>query len=368
MEKRASSFEDHMEIVQAGHAKTAGSDSKDGNGKAEPSLLDKLATELGMEDGEKTAQVTAPAAPAAEGEVTPAESTVATAAPAVVAATEAVATPQTAIAGGNPAEAAAGEVPAATKTNEGTAISAGDGKVTDANQLHKTPEAVQAAARGGGGDEGGAAAPAPEKSSQVPDNDLTGTKTAEEAQMIGKTIAASFQAELEKNAEDQDYATAVQMLKEGGLLEGYTLKDEGINKTASELPTGCLEKISQKQPLNRKDIIGAAYELVQLEKDAEEAEKQGREDARARVDLLTKVSGDGGSGEAAAAPAEGGEAAAPAAGSEAAAPAEQSAASAETTAPSAGESGGEGEKVATLLQNPDIVKSIRTLRQHGVIN
>ena len=364
MEKRASSFEDHMQIVEAGHAKTAGGDPKNGNGDG--SLLDKLAQELGIE-GEKTAQVTAPGAPTAEGEVTPAESTVATAAPAVVAATEAVATPQTAIAGGNPAEAAAGEVPAATKTNEGVAISAGDGKVTDATNLHKTPEAVAAAARGGGGDEGAAAAaPAPEKASQVPDNDLEGTKTAAEAEKIGKTIAASFQAELEKEAENQEDATAVKMLKDAELLEGYTLKDEGISKTASELPTGCLEKISKKQPLNRKDIIGAAYELVELEKDAEDAEKQGREDARALVELLTKVSGAEGS--EAAAPAEGTEAAAPAEGSEAAAPAETPAASGESAAPGAGESGGDSEKVAALLQNQEVVKAVRTLREHGVIS
>lgn len=372
MEKRASHFEDHMEIVQAAHTKTAGGDPKDGGSQTEPSLLDKLASELGIE-GEKTAQVTASAAPKAEGEVSPAESTVATAAPAVVAATEAVATPQTAIAGGNPAEAAAGEVPAATKTNEGTAVSAGDGKVTDATNLHRTPEAVEAAARGGGGEEGAAAAaPAPQKAAQVPDNDLEGTKTAEEANKIGKTIAASFQAELEKNAQEQEYVEALGILKEAGLLEGYNIKDEGMSKTASELPTGCLEKISQKQPLSKREIVGAACELIELQKEAEDAEQQGREDARALVELLTKVSGDGaGEGETAAAPAEGAEAAAaPAAGGETAtAPATgQPAAGGETAASSAGESGGDSEKVAALLQKPEVVKAVRTLREHGVIS
>lgn len=335
MEKRGSSFEDHMNIVEsATQTKTAGAKANQGDG----SLLDKLARELGFgSETEKNAQgVTAPGAPTAEGEVQPAASTVATAAPAVVAATEAVATPQTTIAGGNPAEAAAGEIPAATKPNEGVAISAGDGKVTDANQMHRTPEAVAAAAEDGGGDEGAADAVAPEKAGEMPGQE-------KEAAAIGRTIATAFQSHLEKQAEDQEYPVALAMLKEAGLLEGYNIKDEGISKTASQ-KVSVLEKISQKQPLSRKDIIAGAYELVELQKEAEDAEEQGREDARALVGLLTKLSGD----EEAETQTEGGEAtSSEAAGSE--------------------ESGNDTEKVSSLLKNPEVVAAVSVLRKNGVI-
>jgi hypothetical protein len=276
MEHRLSRFEDHLNVVTGETEKNAG--------RQDPSLLDKLANELGFykEEAEKTAQdgVTAPGAPAAEGEVSPAASSVAGAAAPVVAATEAVATPQTTIAGGNPAEAAAGEVPAQTKPNEGVAISAGDGKITDANQLHKTPEAVAAAAEGGGGDEASAATPTPENAGAVPDQSLGAEKTAE-AVKIGQLIANSFQDTLEKQAQDAQYSEALGILEGAGLLDGYRIKDRGIQKTASEIEVeGCLEKISANQSLSREEIIGAAIEFVEFEKTAADVEAQAREDAR----------------------------------------------------------------------------------------
>jgi len=287
METRKSSFEDYLNVVQSAHSKTAGDkvDNEKGN-----SLLKKIAEELNLEEGqEKKAEggITAPGAPTAEGEVSPAASSVAGAAATVVSATESVATPQTAIAGGNPAEAAAGEVPAATKPNEGLAISAGDGKVTDANNLHKTPEAVAAAAEESGGDEGSAATPSPEKDSSVPDQSLGAEKTAE-AEKIGQLIADSFQKELEKKANDAEYAEAVEILKEAELLSGYDIKDEPMSKEAS-YEEGCLEKIANNQPLSRQDIINAAIEYVELSKEAADAEEQGREDARNLVSEVAEM-------------------------------------------------------------------------------
>jgi len=148
MEKRASSLEDHMNIVRSGHDKTAG---QSGNNE---DLLTRLANELDLGQ-EKTANEEMGAAPYAEGEVSNADTSVAGANPEVVAATEGVAAKQVALAGGNAAESAAGEMPAATKPNEGTAASAGDGKIVDGNSMHRTPEAIQAAAEGPDSDTGG---------------------------------------------------------------------------------------------------------------------------------------------------------------------------------------------------------------------
>lgn len=321
MEKRSSSLEDHLNIIVSGHSKTAGVKGD----KAGASLLDKLASELGLPEAEKTAAagITAPAAPTAEGEVSPAESSVAGAAAPVVAATEAVTVPQMTIAGGNPAEAAAGEIPATTKPNEGLAISAGDGKVTDANNINKTPEAVAAAAMGGGGDEGSAAAIAPEKASAVPEN----VKTAAEAQQIGEMIAKSFQETLQKEAEAREYSEALGILKEAGLLEGYDIKDEGMDKTASVIE-GSLEKLANKEGLSRAGVISAAVEYVELEKQAADADAQGREDAHALVGLVQEIQ--------------------------------------KTAAPEAPVEDGQ-EKIAALLKDPQVVESVKVLREKGVI-
>ena len=262
---RKSSFEDHLNIV---HNTKLASD----NSKTDSSLLDKLAAELGL---------VGPAAPAAEGEVTPAASSVAGASPAVVAATESVATPQTALVGGNPEEAAAGEMAAPIKPNEGVAISAGDGLVTDANNLGRTPEAVAAAARDAGGDEGGQPAES---------YDGMDAKTAAESTKIGQLIAKTFKETLEKDAADAEYTEALNYLTERGVLDAYDIKDAGMNKQASELPTGCLEKIANVQPLSREDIVSAAIEASEFEKSAAEAEEIGRQDAHEYVaSILEKI-------------------------------------------------------------------------------
>jgi len=318
MEKRSSSFEDHMSVIESAQEKVAAD-----NNKAGDTLLSKIAKELDLDGQEKQAEagITAPAAPAAEGEVSPAASSVAGAAAPVVAATDGVAVPPTAIAGGNEAEAQAGEVPAATKPNEGLAISAGDGKVTDANNLNKTPEAVAAAAEGGGGDEGSAAIPSPEKDSAIPDQSMG--KEAE-AEKIGQLIAASFQKTLEKQAEDNDYAEAVEILKEAGQLEGYDIKDEPMSKEAS-YETGCLEKIANKQPLSRKEVIGAAVELIEMQKEAEFSEAKGREDAQALVAMVSGMQKE------------------------------------------ASEENSDQEKVAAALEDPEVVAAVKVLKEKQVL-
>lgn len=49
-----------------------------------------------------------------------------------------------------------------------------------------------------------------------------------------------------------------------------------------------LEKIAQKQPLTKEDIISAATELVELEKQAAEADAYGRQLAHQYVEELVK--------------------------------------------------------------------------------
>lgn len=316
---KKSSFEDHIKIVESGQEKTASSKVK----AEDKSFLDKLADELGLNSTEKIAteepSITAPAAPKAEGEVQPAASSVAEAAPAVVAATDAVILPQTEIAGGNAAEAAAGEVPATTKPNEGVAVSAGDGVVTDANQLDRTPAAVALAA-------------------QNPfTGEVMGEKVAAEADAIGKTIAISFQKHLEKISQDQEYTEALSILKEAELLEGYDIKDMGLIKEAGT-PVNYLEKIANKIPLNRSDIIGAACQYVELAKEAEDAEAQGREDAQNLVAIVSDLVKQ--ANETEKKPA---------------------------TTPEVKTASTEEEKIATLLKDVTVVSAIKTLKEKNLL-
>jgi len=316
MEKRTTSFEDCLKIVASGHDKTAGV-------KKDKSLLDKLAQELGFGAEENKTSVAVPGAPVAEGEVTPAASSVAGAAPAVAGAVEAVAAGQVALAGGNAAESAAGEVAAVAKPNEGVAISAGDGAVTDANNLNKTPEAVAAAAVGGGGDEGAAAAPATDSA--------VASAPEKEAEKIGQLIAQSFQTYLEKAAADQEYVQALEILKEAGLLEGYNIKDPGMSKEASYTEGG-LEKIANRQPLSRQEIVGAAAEFIELQKEASAAEEQGRQDARNLVEFVGNIQKEAVDG------------------------------AAETTKTASDE-----EKVAGLLKDQEVVKAVQLLKSKNLI-
>lgn len=311
----STSFEDHMKIVTDSHKKTASAKEVDS------SLLSKLAQEL-------EAGAAAAAAPTAEGQVAPADTSVAGATPVVAGQTDAVAVPQEVIAGADPAEKPAGEVPAAVKPNEGTAISAGDGKVTDANQLHKTPEAVAEAAQPTNKDGAPAAVPV-----------TGGEKNAslKEAEEIGRSMARSYAAELQKIALDEQYAEAVGILKEAELLDGYKINEPEMSKEASD-GKSALEKIAEKQPLSKADIVQAAHEVIELAKQAEDADLAGREAAHEFVaELVKKAEGEAEAAPAADAPA----AEAPAAEAPAAeAPAAESAPAADEGA----------EKVAAALK------------------
>jgi len=324
MEKRGSTLEEHMNIIGNAHEKTASAATGD-----KEDLLTRLANELDLPQ-EKTANEDMGAAPYAEGEVSPADASVAGAAEPVVAATEGVTGQQLTLAGGNLAESAAGELPAATKPNEGTAASAGDGNIVDGNSMHRTPEAVQSAAESPvsdtGGDVGSAAAVTPDGASGGTAGNLDQEKTAE-ANAIGKVIANSFQSELEKMAEDRQYSEALEILNGARILDGYKINDAGLDKTASVIEEGGLDKIANNESLSRRDIISAAYEYVDLEKQAEDADAAGRADAQlAFAEELEKQAED----------------------------LEE-------------EEFEENEKVAQLLKDPEVVAATKVLKAKGVI-
>jgi len=261
MESRKTRFEDHVQTIESSHSKTASLNQKSKSGN---DLLTKLAEELGLNTAASdAASAAAGAAPTAEGEVLPAASTIAAANPAVEAATDAVAMPQVTMAGGTPVVMEAGSAPNPQQIIN-PVISAADGNLMTAQDLNRTPEAVAEAAQ-----------PTAKGETEV------------EAEKIGRLIAKSFQETIEKAANDQEYSEALDMLKEAELLSGYNIKDSGMTKTASY--DGFLEKIASNQPLTRDDIIGAAHELVEFNKQASLAEEQGREAAQNLVELMQKV-------------------------------------------------------------------------------
>jgi hypothetical protein len=310
METRKSRFDDHVSTIESSHSKTASANQKAKSGN---DLLTKLAEELGLGDAEKkpeAAPAAAAADPTAEGEVSPAASTIVEANPAVLAATDAVAMPQVEMAGGVAAVAEAGSQPNPQQLIM-PIISAADGNAQTASDLGRTPEAVAAAAE------------------EV------------EAEKIGALIAKSFQANIEKAAKDQEYTEALEILKEAGLLEGYNIKDTGMTKTASA--EGYLEKIANMQQLNREDIIGAAYELVEFQKQAADAEAEGRAAAQNLVELMQKVAEETPAEEAAEEKKE------------------------EEKKEEAGEEKDAHLKMAALLSNPKVVEAIRTLKSNNVI-
>jgi hypothetical protein len=280
MEKRNSNFEDHLSIVENGHQKVA-SKMLGKTEKENTSLLAKLAAELGLPEKESESaavEKTEAGAPVAEGDRAEAGQDISSTSPEVAAQMAGVEDPQVAVAGGDPAMAAAGMAPhVVAPFGVSPMIATGEATMTMAQQLNKTPEAVAAGSRGAGGAQTGsldtAAVAAPEKA---------------EAEKIGQLIAESFQKTLEKAAADQEYTEALNYLSANGLFEGFEIKDAGMSKTASYEP-GALEKIANKQALTREDVINAAYEYSDLEKQAAEAEQQGREDAHALVDFMSSM-------------------------------------------------------------------------------
>jgi hypothetical protein len=244
--------------------------------------------------------------------------------PAVVAATEAVENPQVVSRGGDPAEAVAGEQPAGLSAVI-PIISDGTGTVINANELNKVDEAVEAATRGAGGKESGA----------------LDTAASTEATKVGTLIAQAFQAELDKTAQDQEYINALQILNDNGLLEGYQINDNPMTKTASVTGTG-LDKLANKEKMERADIISAAYELIDLEKQAELVEEQGRQQARDLVAFVTKLGAD--TKEEAAAEDK-----------------------TETEEKDEDKEKKDEEKVAALMQKPEIVNAVRILKENDLL-
>jgi len=249
MSRQKTSFDDHMNMI-AGSQKTA-SQKPVGNS---PSLLQKLAEELGVG--------TTPVG----GQVADATSAVSAAAPAVEAATAAIADPQVAVAGGVPAVAAAGMVPAPVKPDEAQVVTSGDGTAKSINEFGKLPEAATAAAG----------------------EDVVSNYDTASAEKVGELIAESFVRNLEKIAHRQEYIQALGILKEAGLLDAYVIKDAGIEKTAAQ-EVDCLTKIANKESLSHDNIITAAEQYIEFVKTAEEAEKKGEKDADELVEKLNEA-------------------------------------------------------------------------------
>jgi hypothetical protein len=306
VETRKSTFEEHMSIVETGHSKSASAKT---SVKSEGSILDKLAAELGL--GGK--------APVAEGEKELPGKNVTAVSPEVAAATDGVANPQLAVAGTDLARQAAGMLPHLKgDINTPVAIATGEGTAITADSLNRTDEAVAAAARGAGGKEGGkmeTAATAAEK------------LNSDEAVKVGELIARSFQQTLEKDAADAEYAQALNILDNAGLLEGYNITDKSITKTASEeKPVDVLEKIANKQSLTRDEIVLGAKQYIEVEKLAADADAEGRELAHKAVAEAIE---------------------------------QEKVASVEKT---------EQEKVAELAKDPKVVEAVKVLKAAGVLN
>ena len=64
--------------------------------------------------------------------------------------------------------------------------------------------------------------------------------------------------------------------------------DVPMTKEAS-YEKGGLEKLSSNKPVSRQELIGAAVEYVELQKEAEVADTQGREDAQNLAELVSNI-------------------------------------------------------------------------------
>lgn len=89
----------------------------------------------------------------------------------------------------------------------------------------------------------------------------------------GRAMARAYADELQKVAFVNQYTDAVGILKSAGLLDGYNLVDESMDKTASAPSFSCLEKLASGADLSYADIVGAASEYV-MYKQAEAAQQE----------------------------------------------------------------------------------------------
>lgn len=266
------SFSDYADIILADDTSKVASQNNAVKGEGS-SLLEQLAAEI---NGEKTAaDVTSPAAPSNEGTVTPAASSVTGITPEVQSSTEAVIYPQAGIAGCDPAEVAAGEVPQKVKPSEVEVISAGDGKATTPNLMHKTPTAM---AEGADSSVGAATG---EKTAS------TGGKTAVAVdatpEEIGVKIANSMHTEIARINKQEELSESIEILKTAGLTaeaiarHKYNFDEFGIEqeKTAGQ-EVDYLQKVADGAPLGVEDIVGAAHQVIEFEKEAAQADEEGR--------------------------------------------------------------------------------------------
>jgi hypothetical protein len=159
--------------------------------------------------------------------------------------------------------------------NTPVAISTADGDAMTAESLNRTDEAVAAAARGAGGKEGGKMETAATAAEVL---------NKEEAVKVGELIAHAFQQTLEKDAADKEYAEALNILDQAGLLSNYNITDKSITKTASAEAVDVLEKIANAQPLTRDDIVLGAQQYLEVEKLAAQADAEGRAAAHQAVE------------------------------------------------------------------------------------
>ena len=279
------SLDDFMDSVIAEDTKTASQNNKIQNNNKDNDILNIISAELNGEvdkvaaEVDKTAaEVTGNSAPKGEGEVTPAASSVTGINSDVQSATEDVIYPQANIAGCDPAEVAAGEIPAQVKPSEVEVISAGDGKSTTPNLLHKVPEAASKAADDGPGTGTG------EKTA----GKKVATKTTDEKESpedIGVKIASGVINEMARVQQHNDLVAAVGILKESSLtadaINTFDLSGFGIDeqeKTAN-LEIDYIEKIATVKDISEDDIINAANQVIAFEKEAEFADEQGRQEA-----------------------------------------------------------------------------------------
>lgn len=325
MEKRTSSFEDHLSVIESGHNKTA---SKTLGRAQNDSLLAKLAEELGVSTPEATTDKAKKEvegaemknAPEYEGQRELAGEDVAATSTAVEAATDGVINPQQVVAGGDPARQIAGMAPhMMAPQGQNPAIATGEHTGKDAQSLGKTQAAVASAARGVGEGQTGTL-----ESAAV-------SQQVKEAALIGEVIAKSFQQTLEKSAADAEYTEALNFLKEAHLLDDYKIEDEGIQKTAS-YQEGALEKIANNESLSHEDIVNAAAEYSDLLKMAEDAEAQGRADAHEYAETYATMRKEA-----------------------------QEEATKEISAQT------ESEKIAALKEDPQVVAAVKVLTDRGLI-
>lgn len=229
----------------------------------------------------------------------------------VSAAMESVETPAVAAAGADVLQVEAGHQPKPTvRSDEKTK---GTGIPTDAKLKKgegKTDSAVTPAAVS----EAGA---------------LTDEQT-KEAALLGEVICNNFMRALEKRAQAELYSESIGILKEAGFLEGYAINVDPMEKSAG-VSEGCLEKLaSGTESLTQGEVIGAAQEYLGFVKQASDVEEMARNDAREHYAAIVQQEQEKNAGYLSEDEAD--------------------------------------ALVKQAMSNPEIVRSVKTLQEHGILN